>query len=529
MNKTLMLVICDFLLLSMLALARFDPPEEAPQPSLDATAQSSTEVELINLLEESLQAEQASRSNLSADLGAARETLAEKDRLLEARESALEETRQQLETTSGEAQRIAAEKARIEAEQRRVAEEKARVEAERATLAQRFESTREALDTEKTRRIELAETLGQLREESSVARERLGRSEEELIAREIALAEREAALRAAEEEKAKLAAEREALARQLEVARAEQRLLAQNLEEEQSEKELLRQEREQAFARAEQLGANVSELGLGVSQLGQNVFQLGEGVSTIAQTSESIKKEIEEAKPLTMSQIFTRFQNNRALIRFDAKEKGLFGSENTRSYDSKSILVTDAQGTYLVAHTANSPFAFSKPSGILNAVELQVTLGDRSFAVDRIGFLSADPRLIFIPLPQSQVEASGLQPFRMARQPERWEEAVLIKHDESNFGRTNFRRLTTSERFLKMDRPALGELFADFASSQGDLAFTKNSRFIGMLTDRSHAVVVDDFLASAVLELGAAFDPAAAETTLDRLKDRVRSLPEEVR
>ena len=61
-----MLIICDFLLLSMLALARFDPPEEVPTVTLDATASSETaEAELISLLEESLKSELSSRQNLT--------------------------------------------------------------------------------------------------------------------------------------------------------------------------------------------------------------------------------------------------------------------------------------------------------------------------------------------------------------------------------------------------------------------------------------------------------------------------------
>ena len=79
MNKTLMLVICDFLLLSMLALARFDPPEDLPEVVLDATASATTaEAELVNLLEESLHAEEASRANLSEDLAESRRNLQEK-------------------------------------------------------------------------------------------------------------------------------------------------------------------------------------------------------------------------------------------------------------------------------------------------------------------------------------------------------------------------------------------------------------------------------------------------------------------
>jgi predicted nuclease with TOPRIM domain len=531
MNKTLMLVICDFLLLSMLALARFDPPEEKPEAALDLTTSSATaEAELIDLLEESLQSELSSRQNLTEDLTETRESLQEKARLLAEREAALEATQENLAATAAKAEALEKTKAQIEAEQAALAAEKARIERERSELAKRYDSTRSELEASKSEQVNLVSTLGQLKAESSVTKEKLNQTEEELIAREIALAEREAALKAAEAEKARLAAEHEALNRQLHVAQAERRLLEQNLTKEQTEKRQLQREKEEAFARADRLNENVSELGQGVSQLGQGVSQLGAGVTTLTQASEDIKKEIEAARPQTMSEIFTRFQNNRASLRFTATEAGLFGAQNVRSYESKSILIQDPSGAvYLVTHSANSPFAFGKNANNLLTASLEVTLGNRRFPVNQIGFLSADPRILFVPLPQSVVASSGLETFPLAQQPERWEEAVLVKNDESNFGRTGFRRLTESERFLKMERPALGQLFADFASSRGDLAFTKNSQFIGILTDSEHAVVIDDFLAAAVTQIGSAFNNSQHATTMDRLRDRVQQLPQTIR
>ncbi len=517
MNKTLMLVICDFLLLSMLALARFDPPEEAPEATLDATASSETaEAELIELLEKSLESELSSRENLTADLTETRESLLEKARLLAEREAALAETRTELESTTAKAQELAETKAQIEAEQSALAAEKARIEAERALLAKRFDQTRTELEATKDEQVELVSTLGQLKEETSVAKEKLSQTEEELIAREIALAEREAQLKAAEEEKARLAAEREKLSSELQVAQAERRLLEKNLTQEQAEKIQLQREKEQAFARADRLTANVSEL--------------GQGVTTLTQTSEDIKKEIEAARPQTMSEIFTRFQNNRATLSFTSTERNLFGGTKQETYQSKSILIQDPNGDYfLVTHSADSPFAFNKSANNVLYVDLSVQLGNRRQRISQVAFLSTDPRILFVALPKRFVEGSGVEAFSLALQPERWEEAVLVKNDESNFGRTEFRRLTESERFLKMDRPALGQLFADFASSRGDLAFTKNSQFLGQLTDSQHAVVIDDFLASAVTNLGTEFDPAKSAATIERLRDRVQQLPAKVR
>lgn len=523
MNKTLMLVICDFLLLSMLALARFDPPEEKPEATLDATASSATaEAELIELLEESLQAEQGSRENLSSDLQETRETLQEKARQLEEREAALAETMANLEATSAEAEALAKAKAEAEAT-------KAELAAEREQLAERFEKTRVELQQASEERVELAQTLGTIRAASSVSDERLKQTEKALREREAELARREAELKAAEAEKARLAQEQAELNKALEVSDTERRLLAQNLTKEQ-------QEKAQALARADRLSENVgtlgqgvSELGQGVSQIGQGVSQLGQEVTTIAQSSEAMKKEMEAARPQTMSEIFTRFQKNRATIRFTSREQGLLGGTVERSYESQSILVKGKDGNYyLVTHSNNSPFSLSKSARVESAT-LNITAGGGNLRVNQIGFLATDPRLIFIPLPKIFAESSGLESFNLALQPERWEEAVLVKNDESNFGRTEFRRLTSSARFLKMERPALGELFADFAASRGDLAFTKNSQFIGLLTDTRYAVVIDDFLAGAVLNLGSGFDPASAGDTVEKLKDRVQQLPEEVR
>ncbi len=544
MNKTLMLVICDFLLLSMLALARFDPPEEKPEATLDATASSTTsEAELISLLEESLKAEQTDRSNLSEDLSETQEDLEAKARELAAREAALEKTRKDLEVKSTEAEELAQTKAELEAEKARLATEKADIEQQRTELSQKFEQTRVQLESANTERVELAKDIGSIKEESSVAKERLSATEEKLLARELALAEREAELNAAKEEAQRLAKEREALNRALEVAKAESNLLQQNLTEEQAEKAALQAEKEAAFARAETLGRNVSELGENVSQLGQsvssldsnvssvaqNVSSVAENVSTVAQTSEAIQKEIIEARPQTMSEIFTRFQNNRALIEFSSREKAVLTGVTEKTYSSKSILLKDSDGThYLVTHHSDTPFNFAKSNTVL-AVDLEVTLGKRSFAINQVGFLATDPRILFIPLPKQYVQASGLETFELAMQPERWEEAILVKNDESNFGRTEFRRLTSSAKFLKMDRPALGELFSDFASSKGDLSFTKNARFIGVMTDSKHAVVIDAFLASGALPLGEKYNSVEAKTTIERLKDRLRKLPSEVR
>ena len=523
MNKTLMLVICDFLLLSMLALARFDPPEEPPKTTFDATASSATaKAELIRLLEETLESEQESRSGISKTLDQTRQNLQEQAQKLAEREAELEATQKTLEEKSAEATRLAEAKRTIEAEQQKLANEKARIEAERLETAQKFESTRLKLEAANSEQIELIQTLGQLKEHSSISEERLNQAEKDLLAREVLLAQREAELETAQKEAEKLQSEQTKLQQQLQVAYAERTLLEQTLSQEQQEKQQLQAEKAQVLAHANRLTQNVTELGADVSQLGK-------GVSELVQTSENIQKEIDASRPRTMNEIFTQFQNNRATIRFTSIEKPRFGIPELHYYESKSILIKDSTGTYLVTHIKDTPFEFYKNPENLQSVRLTISLSERSFTIAEIAFLSTDPRILFILLPEQVINETDLETFELALQPNRWEEAVLIKNDESNFGSAEFRRLTQSNRFLKMSRPVLGELLNDFASSRGDLAFSKNNQFIGLLADAKHAVVIDTFTAAASLNLGRDFDAKKYAIISGELKDQLQMLPDEVR
>ena len=519
-----MLVICDFLLLSMLALARFDPPEAEPTTTLDATASSdSAEAELIELLEESLQSELDSRENLAQDLDQARSNLQAQLETLKSRESQLNEVKAALENEQSTAEQLARAREEAETRNRQLAREKEKIQSEQRALETRYSETQKALQTSKSEQIELVATLGEIRENSSLAQVKISEIELDLEERERALAEREAELRREREARERLAAEREELSRELEVARAERKLLESNLSREQSEKSELKAEKEQAFARAERLTENVS-------QLSQGLGQLGAGVSSLAEQSEDLQRELIESRPLTMSEVFTRFQNNSVTVEFTADESGLFGTNRGRTYRTQSVVVRDSSGDlYAVAHSGNTPLAPTKSSGSPLAISGRILYGNSSYPVNQIAFLSTDPRIIYIPLPENFATALRLETFDLAVTPERWEQAILVKNDASNFGSADFRRITQSDRFLQMERPAFGQLFADFASSKGDLAFAKNGQFIGLLSNSRHSVVIDEFLASALISLGPGYDGQAWSQTRARLRSRIASLPSDVR
>lgn len=87
MNKTLLLIICDFLLLNLLALTRWEkaePQRAGIQSAAPATASSSPAVnaDMVELMRVSLEDEKASREQLATQLSSAQGALSEREKNL---------------------------------------------------------------------------------------------------------------------------------------------------------------------------------------------------------------------------------------------------------------------------------------------------------------------------------------------------------------------------------------------------------------------------------------------------------------
>ena len=80
MNKTLLLILCDFLLLNLLALTRWEKAEPArakqpPVPQMTATA-ATKDQDLVETMKLSLADERTTREQLTQKLSATESTLA---------------------------------------------------------------------------------------------------------------------------------------------------------------------------------------------------------------------------------------------------------------------------------------------------------------------------------------------------------------------------------------------------------------------------------------------------------------------
>jgi hypothetical protein len=225
MSRTLLLIICDFLLLSLLALARFDDiiQPDIPTAAELSEAQPGYQDDLIAMLEMSLASELQTRESLAESLDRTQVELEDRSRTLELTASELEERERQ-------ARELAEQKALIEQRERQIAEEKKRVEQERA-LQQQLEERQQRLAS-------VQQTLDQ-----------------------------------AEAERQRVEQERQLLDTRLQVTETEKRMLETNLVTARQEIEVTREERRAAQEQASRLAEGVTVLAESTTQLRDEVRQ----------------------------------------------------------------------------------------------------------------------------------------------------------------------------------------------------------------------------------------------------------------
>ena len=146
MNKTLLLILCDFLLLNLLALTRWEKAEPAsakqpPVPEMSANA-ATKDRDLVELMQQSLEDERATREQLAEKLSAVQSNLSTREQNL----AKLEADRTQLSTTLAETQRTAEE---LNAKMTQATQEASMTREELARLQRELEERRAEAERQK--------------------------------------------------------------------------------------------------------------------------------------------------------------------------------------------------------------------------------------------------------------------------------------------------------------------------------------------------------------------------------------------
>lgn len=492
MNRTLILIIADFLLLSLLSLARFEPIEKEVTSSTDlATVTDTMHEDLIEVLQLSLESERSNRETLNEKLSSTHE--------------ALDETREILDKTSATVDTLAAEKSALLREKEQLSAEKAaqaaaleREHARLATLAREKEAiekaeqeTRNRLDAAQEARVALNEqlttttqTLTRIQSEAENKREQLKATEEQLKSRDTALRD---ALRALES----LQTEKHAI--ELEKAR-----LATALAQTQKEIETVRSEKSQVQATAATLAQNVGSL---------------------AESQTHMRQELKEMQPLSLNQIFEHFQAARTTLLFSTRRSGFLG-ETSDTTEVTGVPVRMNGRIWIVFHRDASPLRHQNLLGL----DVSVTSANGApIAVRTIGIHANDPRIAAVELPAEATARFSPAPVELSRDPLRFPEAVALSHD-GKFGEVLLKQHPEQSSYFLRDTKLLSSIPREVSARSGYFVFDKTARLFGIMIHGDYAYLLDPNSRFDTFSTGNAFSAEQWSALTDRTQIKTNKL-----
>ena len=466
MNRSILIVICDFLLVSLLAFSTVDINKVS-----DQTVQRSVKVDIVTnqvdsghdlaaVMRLALNEERRSRELLLSELTKTREEVGQREKQVQTVQQALQAREQ----------------------------DALRLQQQQTNLEQQFAAAQTNI-----------QTLGQQLQSSST----------EAVMSKEKLAALEAERKKQAEQAAALQQQLAQLSKSNEVAIAERQRLAGQLQVAETEK---RYASEQAARMQEEVKVERAEKA-----------KLAEGVKALASKSGELTKEIRENRPLAANTIFNDFVTNRVQARFDAFRSGLIDTNRRR--DTQTVLATDGTNTFGLCHVQDTSLTLWNPGIDWEQLSGFLTHNAASLQIQSISFYLRDPRIVLIPVGTAAARQLGSKVYQISSDPYKFQDAVLVGAREGYYGECRFEIDLTTPDYVKLDHNFLKGLFGKFNPSRGDLVFSKTGELLGVMANSSYCMMFQKFDAAATFRCGLDVRDQHTGTTLSHLYSFVFQLP----
>ena len=213
----------------------------------------------------------------------------------------------------------------------------------------------------------------------------------------------------------------------------------------------------------------------------------------VQELRDNIAKRIPD-QPINANTMATLYFQNRLELQLQA-----FRSLSRKTMTSPTVLIeiTDSGKPYVYAitHTKDTPYrlsrnalAFRESYGALAAA----TGGSKPQALHHVRFLKADPRLIIIPLGAAnskQVKALGVKPYKLAAKPYKFPKAFIMSKNGLNYGAVEFKIDRKYKGYVKVDRKFFN-FAGKFNPAKGDLVFSQTNELLGIMANNKYCLVL---------------------------------------
>ena len=478
MNKPLLIIICDFLLLSLLSMANFERPEEeqVPAEQVQPVEEGAAKEDLVEALQTALEQEQQSREQLEAELDSAFNRVQRQEQLLAERENRLQQIQHNLSETEELAQQLGQERQSLE--------------------QQVTESVRSL--------VQLEQQLNSTTVESQISKARLEAMQEELRRREEEQRQLQNQLQSVKQQQEQAEQEKQQLAVKLGETEAEKRVYVEQLDEVRKEVAIVREEKKEIQEQAK---------------------VLAEGVGQLAEQSGELTKEIRENRPLSSTFVFSELVTNRVSASFVSRRSG-FGSNEPEI--TQTFLVSDGTNTYALFHTEDTPVQFRGRTDY-EYIYLTLMRGYAQLSVDDAFFLNRDPRIMLAPVSREKIGDLNVEVYSFAKDPFKFGEAILVDPTEGYYGEAPFSIDPEAQNYIKMERKRFSKMFGEFVPSRGDMVFNKSGELLGIMVNDEYCVLLDQLEPTGALKMGARISVEDNARLMERLNNRVENMPSKLK
>ncbi len=471
MNRSILIILCDFLLVTLVAFSNVD---SGRSPQIDARTAAGIRAaggdkDVVGTLKLALEDEKQSREKLTAHLQTSEQALAQHE-----------------------------QKVRQFQESLRKAEELARqLEQERAALSVQA-SVAQARLTEIESKLAAAST------ENIVSKTKLESLQADLKRQEREAESLQLKLTATERAAEMTLAEKQQLNAQLQVSEVEKRLTREQVAELRGTVAVEREDK---------------------AKLQQHATSLATNVASLAQKSVELTQELRDNRALAPNAIYSQFLSNRITAKFDALRAGYFGRDVTKEKTSQCVIFTEGAQNYLLFHVDDTPLTLWNPGTDWNKLSVILSRGKVAFSGVRLSFLAEDPRIVVMPIGLAQAKQFNVQIYQAAADPFRFQEAVIVGANEGYYGESRFQIDPTTPHYVKLDRSLIRGLFGKFNPSRGDLVLTKTGELLGIMANSEYCAVLNRVTASRTIQLGSDISGQQTGQLLSQLHDRVGQMP----
>ncbi|MBT5927471.1 MAG: hypothetical protein HOH33_12715, partial [Verrucomicrobia bacterium] len=217
---------------------------------------------------------------------------------------------------------------------------------------------------------------------------------------------------------------------------------------------------------------------------------LAVGVDNLATKSEEIRDDIRNNTPLAANKIYNDFVENRITTRFYAARSGLFGQAINRESETNSVLVKDGNTIYALYHAEGTPFRIWQGESDWEQLTGVVNRSEKAYSIALMACISADPRILVVPVGDTQANVLGGDIYSLAENPFKFQEAVLVGAQEGYYGEAEFKLDPANPDYVKMEKQAFRKLVGKFSPSRGDLVFSKTGELLGIMVNNTHCAVL---------------------------------------